>query len=35
MLSMLGVVATFCVGVLMVHLHSGLCCRCCICVHFR
>ena len=34
-LSVPGVVVTFCVGVGMVHLQSGLYCRCCICVHFR
>ena len=34
-LSVLGVAVTFCVGVWMVHLQSGLYCRCCICAHFR
>ena len=34
-LSVLGVVGTFCVGVWMVHLQSGLYCRCFICVQFR
>ena len=34
-LSVLGVVVKICVGVCMVHLQSGLYCRCYICVNFR
>ena len=34
-LSVLGVVVTICVGVCMVHLQSGLYCRCFIPVQFR
>ena len=34
-LSVFGVVVTICVGVCMVHLQSGLYCRCFICVQFR